>query len=439
MANVKLSAIAASPSNFAAGDQHVIVRGGTTDLLMSYAQIQAGLALLINTSPISGGTSGNFLYDNAGTVGERTPAATTAALALFSTTTTTQGVVPGSNNVGATFFLNATGAWAVPAGGTGAPGGSTLQVQYNNAGAFGGVNEYVESANVLAQRNGVNAQAHYVYNTFTDASNYERGVFDWSTTANVLTIGTQKLGTGSGRGVKFVSSSTAFDMDVSVPGYFTFNAVTSVYLQTHWLFFPATPALYQGSNCIAGWTSATDPNGSSLDIALSRVAANVLGIGTGAAASTSGWMQWAGQARVTSNFSGASSNIALADITGLLVNVQAGRTYAFYAYIACQTTTAAAGFRAGIGGTCTATNIVYDGYCLDTNTTKGQARAAALGGVVANSGTVTTVTGAIIEIQGEITVNAAGTLTVQIAQSVSTASSAPVVLQGSYLWVHDMP
>jgi len=78
MANVKLSAIAASPSNLAATDQFVGVRSAATDLLFSYAQINAGLA-------------------------------------LFSTTTTTQGVVPGSNNVGATFFLNATGAWSVPA------------------------------------------------------------------------------------------------------------------------------------------------------------------------------------------------------------------------------------------------------------------------------------------------------------------------------------
>ena len=33
-----------------------------------------------------------------------------------------------------------------------------------------------------------------LYNLFTDASNYERGVFDWTTTANTLTIGTQKAG-----------------------------------------------------------------------------------------------------------------------------------------------------------------------------------------------------------------------------------------------------
>jgi hypothetical protein len=60
-----------------------------------------------------------------------------------------------------------------------------------------------DAANTLAQRNGTNAQTFRVYNTYTDASNYERGVFDWSTTANNLTIGTQKAGTGATRVINF--------------------------------------------------------------------------------------------------------------------------------------------------------------------------------------------------------------------------------------------
>ena len=78
------------------------------------------------------------------------------------------------------------------------PGGLTTQVQYNNAGAFGGTNIYV-GTNLFDFRNGTSAQTARVFNTYTDASNYERGVFDWSTTANTLTIGTQQLGTGVSR------------------------------------------------------------------------------------------------------------------------------------------------------------------------------------------------------------------------------------------------
>ena len=58
-----------------------------------------------------------------------------------------------------------------------------------------------DAANTLAQRNGVNAQTFRAYNTYTDASNYERGVFDWTTTANTLTIGAQNAGTGATRQV----------------------------------------------------------------------------------------------------------------------------------------------------------------------------------------------------------------------------------------------
>ena len=63
---------------------------------------------------------------------------------------------------------------------------------------------YRDAANTLALRNGTNAQTLNVYNTFTDASNYERGVFDWAGTANVLTIGTKAAGTGTTRNMQFV-------------------------------------------------------------------------------------------------------------------------------------------------------------------------------------------------------------------------------------------
>jgi hypothetical protein len=54
-----------------------------------------------------------------------------------------------------------------------------------------------DAANALAQRNGTNAQESRLYNTYTDASNYERGFFRWS--ANALKIGTEAAGTGTVR------------------------------------------------------------------------------------------------------------------------------------------------------------------------------------------------------------------------------------------------
>jgi hypothetical protein len=56
-----------------------------------------------------------------------------------------------------------------------------------------------DGANALATRNGVNAQTFNIYNTFTDASNYERGFVRWS--ANVFEIGAEAAGTGTNRSV----------------------------------------------------------------------------------------------------------------------------------------------------------------------------------------------------------------------------------------------
>lgn len=61
---------------------------------------------------------------------------------------------------------------------------------------------------ILSQRNSANAQTFHVYNKYTDSSNYERGVLDWITTSNVLTIGAQNSGTGTARYVRFLASAS---------------------------------------------------------------------------------------------------------------------------------------------------------------------------------------------------------------------------------------
>ena len=62
-----------------------------------------------------------------------------------------------------------------------------------------------DAANTLAQRNSTNAQTFNLYNTYTDASNYERGFMKWN--SNVLEIGTEAAGTGSARSTRLVSAS----------------------------------------------------------------------------------------------------------------------------------------------------------------------------------------------------------------------------------------
>jgi len=82
-----------------------------------------------------------------------------------------------------------------------------------NAGAASDLTLARDAANTLAQRNGANAQEFRVYNTFTDASNYERGFMRW--VSNLLEIGSEKGGTGTARNVRVLSSGSVFDVYIA--------------------------------------------------------------------------------------------------------------------------------------------------------------------------------------------------------------------------------
>ena len=62
-----------------------------------------------------------------------------------------------------------------------------------------------EGAGNLSQRNGTAAQTYRLYNTYTDASNYERLSFNWDT--NVFKIKSEAAGTGTVRGIQLGSTS----------------------------------------------------------------------------------------------------------------------------------------------------------------------------------------------------------------------------------------
>ena len=89
--------------------------------------------------------------------------------------------------------------------------GTYLQALENNTFFYAGASADLalarDGAGIFAQRNGVNAQTFRVYNTYSDGSNYERGVFDWTTTANTLTIAAQNAGTGTARNMVISTAS----------------------------------------------------------------------------------------------------------------------------------------------------------------------------------------------------------------------------------------
>lgn len=74
------------------------------------------------------------------------------------------------------------------------------------------------AANTLALRNGTAAQTFNVYNTFTDASNYERGCVRFS--GNVFQIGTEAGGTGTVRAISLRTGGSE-RLNISASGIVT--------------------------------------------------------------------------------------------------------------------------------------------------------------------------------------------------------------------------
>lgn len=136
------------------------------------------------------------------------------------------------------------------------------------------------------------------------------------------------------------------------------------------------------------------------------------------------------QSRVSTQFDKTSS-ITLSDITGLTANVAAGRTYRFEA-ILYTSSAITGGVKVAIGGTATATNIIYEAEVHQGGLTvvTGTQRATALATTV---GDVTAVTTAKVKITGTITVNAAGTLTVQFAQNASDGTASSVLVGSNFI------
>jgi len=137
-----------------------------------------------------------------------------------------------------------------------------------------------------------------------------------------------------------------------------------------------------------------------------------------------GYIVQANNLRTTAQFD--KTNTTLADITGLSGSLSASGVYKFKALLHARPDSTG-GFKVAIGGTCTATSIIYQTIVVD-NATKSIINAdpyTALAGTSTGSGT----TAALITIEGTIVVNAAGTLTVQFAQNSASGTSS--IIAGS--------
>lgn len=88
-----------------------------------------------------------------------------------------------------------------------------------------------DAAGVLAQRNSTNAQTFRLYNTYTDASNYERGFFRWS--SNVLELGAEAAGTGTQRQLRFPLGTVTASTPLSITQTWNSSGVTFTGIQAN--------------------------------------------------------------------------------------------------------------------------------------------------------------------------------------------------------------
>jgi hypothetical protein len=164
------------------------------------------------------------------------------------------------------------------------PGTSTLGAS-SNALVVIGTNATLagEASNILAQRNGTNAQAFRVYNTFTDASNYERGAFLWS--SNVLTIAAEAAGTGSAaRAIELSSGTNGISFRVggtarwSINGSGHWNAATDNTYDIGASGANRPRFIYAGLNVVAGGSLVASASGSLLFTGRTQLAASAAGL-----------------------------------------------------------------------------------------------------------------------------------------------------------------
>ena len=138
---------------------------------------------------------------------------------------------------------------------------------------------------------------------------------------------------------------------------------------------------------------------------------------------TAGVVKHGGLTRTTAVFN-ATSSVTLTAITGLTTGtLTAGASYHFRASLPC-TAAASGGVQFSIGGTATATAIQYQGILYSGGAIASQTAATALGTALNSSASAVTTGLEIIE--GDIVVNAAGTLLPQFAQNTSNATSSTV-------------
>ena len=87
-------------------------------------------------------------------------------------------------------------------------GAEIVSLFCNTQEVFQAAETYVATSVPFATLDGLSPTQFYLYNTFTDVSNYERAMFGWS--SDRLIVETQEAGTGASRGITLNASDLIF-------------------------------------------------------------------------------------------------------------------------------------------------------------------------------------------------------------------------------------
>lgn len=274
-------------------------------------------------------------------------------------------------------------------------------------------------------------------------------------TSNVIVSGTVLQGSYSGTAVNFSNCTNCYYDAIQTGNQFlidggsTVNGNVSYFIDTIGLWFGPTgtanvgfPFSFFNINGVqvssnSGFLFVPNVNAENTpDSGITRAGPKVVNFNDGVGVNANGWFNFAGEVRVSADAFVPTSSFT--NVTGLAVSLTTGRSYSFETYLT-STDAPNGGIQVALSGTngLTASPIIYDGWTMDSNVTRGQGNATSLG--VAVGGTTTTSSGGIVTlIRGLITVGVGGILNIQAAQKVNSAT-ATTIKQGSHMIVHDMP
>jgi hypothetical protein len=190
------------------------------------------------------------------------------------------GLIPSLNTA---IYSDASGSFVIKTGsnadnfrffGSGFVARSTMTIGFAAGTPYNSTADTIlarDAANTLAQRNGVNAQTSRIYNTYTDASNYERGFTRWNT--NVFEIGAEAAGTGTQRGLQvnlFGATARIFNSSAGSNIIFSAGGNTLVAIRG------ADISLGLGATQPLVWTTVAGAPAGTADTGLIRSAAGVV-------------------------------------------------------------------------------------------------------------------------------------------------------------------